>query len=208
MWTTFWHLADILTPRLRTTIINMHFQKETFQIIVHTGPVLDCLDWGAVRNVDWSPTATVLSAIGMTFFFFFACLPVYDADPNASITDSPWFHLWSSNGNSFSGLMKKTNSVANKFLMLVYKHIFYLNATLQCNCHLKFFFILNYLYYYLLASSRVLMLQVFKFGVKTITILQQIFHSYKFFCVLCLPTARLMIVQLSRSDSLPVCGWW
>ena len=142
------------------------------------------------------------------FFFFFACLPDCDADPNASIADSPWFHLWSSNGNSFSGLMKKTNSAANKFLMLVYKHIFYLNATLQCNCHLNFFFFFNYLYYYLLASSRVLMLQVFKFGVKTITILQQIFHSYKFFCVLCLPTARLMIVQLSRSDSLPVCGWW
>ena len=37
---------------------------------MYTGLGLDCLDWGAVRNVDWSPTATVLSAIGMMF-----CMP-------------------------------------------------------------------------------------------------------------------------------------
>ena len=78
-------------------------------------PVLDCLDWGgAVKNVDGSPTATVLSAIEITFF---VCLPVYDANPDVSIADSPWFHRQSSNENSFSGLMKKTNSVANKLLM-------------------------------------------------------------------------------------------
>ena len=77
----------------------------------------------------------VLRAIGMTFF---GCLPVHDANPDVSIADSPWLHRQSSNGNSFSGLTKKTISVAKKFIMSVYYHIFYLNVKLQCNWHCQF----------------------------------------------------------------------
>ena len=76
-------------------------------------PTFRLLWWGGGSKKCWWVTNCYYDDI------FFVCLPVYDANPEVSMADSPWFHRQSSNGNYFSELMKKTNYVANKLLISV-----------------------------------------------------------------------------------------